>query len=145
MTAGPNMFGLMAQLAQARQNAGAANPMGGPAGPSGADPGRSGQALAQQLSQLQGSDPQAVIKAVDEMYKQVVALIPQTAFTFPKVADPLTAAMKALSKAKSAAEEVMQTLSTVQSVGFSPVSGGGAGPGAPGGAGQPAPSGPRMM
>lgn len=135
----PDLMGLMARVAQQRAGAGAANPMGGPAGPSGADPAKSGQAVAQQLSQLQGVDPQAILKQINDMYQGVVALIPHTAFSVPKVANELTAVMKSLSKAKAAAEEALQTLSTVQGIGFSPVSGGGQSSGAPGGAGQPTP------
>lgn len=100
-------------MGQRAMNGPGGPPMGGPTGPAGVDPGASGQAVASQLAELRGADPDAISKILAQLHSQVVSLIPQTALRIPKVADNLTGAMKSLAKAMEAAKEAQNILSSV--------------------------------
>src|SRR5579862_610643 len=123
------------------------NPMGGPMGPSGFDPSSTANAVAQQLSELRGADPEAGLKELQAMQQKIISFIPQYAMRIPKRADGLTAAMKAISKAIDAFREAQNVMSTMgggplgsSAVSPNPMPGANPGMGGP----MPGPSSPTM-
>ena len=71
-------------------------------------PSPAGQQLSQQLSELQGADPEAMMKSLSQVKALLVSLYPRAAFTIPEVARELAQATKyldnAIEKTKKAAE-----------------------------------------
>jgi hypothetical protein len=107
-------------------------------GVSGAQPAEAGaNTLGARMAELGGSDPGALVKSLEQMKKNVVDLIPQTAFRLPGVTKHLVPLLKALD---GAIKEAQQGLSTQQTVEQSPIGLSIAQPGgAPGEAGPAAP------
>ena len=95
-------------------------PPGGPQGPPGAGmggPGASemaGQQVAAQLGELQGADPDMIMKMLNQVKSVMVALYPRSAFTLPGVARALAQAQKYVDQAIKEAEQGAATAQAVQ-------------------------------
>lgn len=70
--------------------------------------------LNSQLSELRQADPQAVQRALTEMKKQIVQLIPQVAFTIPGMNKHLPNLLKTV---EAALKEVEQAANTMAATG----------------------------
>jgi len=102
------------------------------AGPGG-EPGP-GAAVAEQMSELRGADPQMIQRYLQDTIQRISALISLTALRVPGVAQSLAAALKALHRAHREAQTAAQVTSAV---GTSPLIGLAAAGPAAGSAGTP--------
>lgn len=102
----------------------------------GASPDAAGAQLSQQMSELQGADPQLMVKATEQMKAMSLAIMVRTAFQVPEasrhmaqVQKSLDAAIKALQQASATANTVSQPI--VNNAGMNPVQSPGGGQGQP--------------
>ena len=77
-------------------------------------PSQAGQQISQQLAELQGADPQSILKILQQNKSMLVALYPRSAFTVPGVARNIAQAQKYIDNAIKEAEQAAATASTVQ-------------------------------
>ena len=85
-------------------------------GPSGTGtPEMAQQALGSRMNELQGADPQAILRLFTDMKKQVVEIIPHVAFSLPGVSKHMTNLWKALDGAIKEAEQALSTQQSIQS------------------------------
>jgi len=91
-------------------------PQGGPPGMGGPpdQSSQAGQQIGQQLSELQGADPQSMLKMLQQIKSVMVALYPRSAFTIPGVARNIAQAQKYIDNAIKEAEQAAATANTVQ-------------------------------
>lgn len=85
-------------------------------GPSPAAPDQGSQAgpqVAQQLSELQGADPESMMKALSQVKSIVVSLFPKAAFSLPGVSRHLAQVIKYLDNAIGEAEKGAATAQAV--------------------------------
>lgn len=104
--------------------AGGGAPQGGPQGlpPGGGglaqgnpeQPDQAGQQIGAQLAELQGADPNSIMKMLQQIKSQLVAIYPRTAFTIPEVASNVANCQKYLDKAIKSCEQAAATANTVQ-------------------------------
>lgn len=84
--------------------------------PSGdAPPDQAGQQIQTQLAELQGADPNSIMKLLQQIKSQLVAIYPRAAFTIPGVSRNVAQAQKYLDSAIKECEQAAATASTVQS------------------------------
>lgn len=93
-------------------------------------PGAAGQQLSQQLSELQGADPQMLLKGVEQMKAMSVAIYARVAFQVPEAARHIAQSTKSLDAALKALQQASATANTVSSpivnnAGMSPTQQGG--------------------
>lgn len=72
-----------------------------------------GDQVSRQLAELQGADPGAILKALQQVKSIVVALYPRTAFSLPPVSRNLAQMQKYLDGAIKEAEQASATAGTV--------------------------------
>lgn len=115
MSAGNPLAGIMArQLMQ--KLAGGGHPQGGPPGqpPQGGDqPDQAGQQIQSQLAELSGADPNSMMKILNQIKSQLVAIYPRAAFTMPDVATPVAQAQKYCDAAIKACQKAMEVQQAV--------------------------------
>lgn len=80
----------------------------------GQQPDSAGQQIAQQLAELQGADPNSMLKMLQQIKSQIVALYPRASFTIPEVARNLAQMQKYCDNAIKGAEQAAATSSTVK-------------------------------
>ena len=80
----------------------------GPGGPGGAPP-PAGLQLSQQLSELQGADPDAIVKGLTQMKSMAVQYYTRAAFTMPGVTRNLDQVVKYLDNSIQEAEKAAAT------------------------------------
>lgn len=73
-----------------------------------------GQQISAQLSELQGADPDYILKLLQQVKSALVALYPRSAFGIPGVARNVAQAMKYIDNGIKEAEQAAATASTVQ-------------------------------
>ncbi len=118
---------LISKIAGAGGGAAAGGPPSGPGGPAGPLPGAIGQAgpgaggpvgppvapaglqLSQQLSELQGADPDAMVKSLNSMKSMAVQQYTRAAFTMPGVTRNLAQVVKYLDNSIQEAEKAAAT------------------------------------
>src|SRR5229473_1755032 len=115
MGAGPQLPAIMArQLLSRMGGGGPGGAPGGPPQPPGpggaasmqANPAASaGQQISQQLAELQGADPQSMLKILQQMKQMSVALYGRAAFTIPGVARNIAQMGKYIDNAIKEAEQ----------------------------------------
>lgn len=111
---------------------------GGPGGPGGPPPTPAGLQLSQQLAELQGADPDAMIKSLTSMKSMAVQQYTRAAFTMPGVTRNLAQVVKYLDNSIQEAEKAAAATSAAGPIannaaipnpvgqqGLSPVSGAG--------------------
>ena len=121
----PGLPAMMArQLVQ--KLAGGGPPQGGPspmgpgapgamnAQPGGPPGGQAGDQVAKQLSELQGADPGAILKTLQQVKAIIVPIYVRAAFQMPGVSRNIAQVQKYLDNAISEAEKAAATASTVQ-------------------------------
>ena len=105
--------------------------------PSGARPPEMASSmLGSQIAELRQADPDAIKRALNEIKKQIVQLIPQAAFTIPGMNKHLPNLLKTVDSALQEIEKASNILGAVGGAGNGmggPGPGGGTGPGAMGG------------
>jgi hypothetical protein len=91
---------------------------GGPGGPGaqGAPPDQAGMQIQTQLAELQGADPNSMLKLLQQIKSQLVAIYPRAAFTIPEVSRNVAQAQKYLDTAIKECEKAAATASTVQPI-----------------------------
>jgi len=143
MAAGnPALAGMARSIIENLSKRGAGPSTTGGAG--GIAPAMAQQALSSRMNELQGSDPGAVLRKLEQMKQDVVQLIPQVAFSVPGVSKHLFTVMKGLDGAIKEAEQATSTQQATQSVpiGMSVAQPPGSNAGeTPGGGGPPRPTG----
>ena len=82
---------------------------GGPGGPSGPPATPAGLQLSQQLSELQGADPDAMVKSLNSMKSMAVQQYTRAAFTMPGVTRNLAQVVKYLDNSIQEAEKAAAT------------------------------------
>ena len=120
-------------------------PGGGPGGPGGGPPGPNsppttpaGLQLSQQLAELQGADPDAIVKSLTSIKSVAVSLYTRAAFTMPGVTRNLANVIKYLDNSIQEAEKAAATTSAA-----GPIANNAAIPNPAGTASQPSQSGPQ--
>jgi hypothetical protein len=78
-------------------------------------PDQAGQQIQTQLAELQGADPNSLLKIMQQIKSQLVAIYPRAAFTIPEVSRNVAQAQKYLDSAIKECEKAAETASTVQS------------------------------
>jgi len=87
------------------------------AGQAGGDQGSpAGQQLSMQLSELQGADPQSMVKALTQLKGIAVSLYPRAAFSMGDVARSIAQAVKYLDNAIEAAQKGAATVQAVSPI-----------------------------
>lgn len=76
-------------------------------------PSPAGAQISQQLAELQGADPEAMMKALTQVKAILVSLYPRAAFSMPDVARELAQGEKYISNAISKAEKAAATAQAV--------------------------------
>ncbi len=80
-----------------------------------------GSAVSQQMASLRGADPTMTVRKLEQMEKDIAALISQTVQAVPGVAAALSGVIKSLQRAKKEAQNAAQTAQAMgPSIGFSP-------------------------
>lgn len=79
-------------------------------------PDQTKQMLGAQLSELRQADPQAVQRALQQMKKQIVDLIPQVAFTIPGMNKHLPNLLKTVEAALKEVEQASNTMAAVNPI-----------------------------
>src|ERR1700680_4063676 len=74
-------------------------------GQGGAQPDAAGAQLAAQFSQLQGADPQMLLKAAQQLKAMLVAIFARTSFTIPEAARHAGTAQKSIDSMIKALEQ----------------------------------------
>ncbi len=82
---------------------------GGPGGPGGPPSTPAGLQLSQQLSELQGADPDAMVKSLNSMKSMAVQQYTRAAFTMPGVTRNLAQVVKYLDNSIQEAEKAAAT------------------------------------
>jgi len=111
--------GMMGQAGPGAGGPGGPPPPGGPGGPGAGGPGGpdapptipAGLQLSQQLSELQGADPDAIIKGLTSMKSMAVQFYTRAAFTMPGVTRNLAQVVKFLDNSIQEAEKAAATTS----------------------------------
>ncbi len=88
---------------------GAAGPGGGPPGPDSPPTTPAGLQLSQQLAELQGADPDAMVKSLTSIKSVAVSLYTRAAFTLPGVTRNLAQVVKYLDNSIQEAEKAAAT------------------------------------
>lgn len=91
------------------------SPMG-QAAPAAINSGGAGDQVAQQAAQLQGADPDFIMKALSQVKSIVVNLYPRAAFTMPGVARNLAQSQKYIDNAIAEAEKAAATAQAVNPI-----------------------------
>jgi len=92
--------------------AGAPSGPGGDGGPSGPD--SSGIALASQFAELNGADPDMMVKTLMQMKSMLVSLFNKSAFQVPGVARHVSQSMKHIDGAIKEAQQASATVNAVK-------------------------------
>lgn len=111
--ANPMAGALTSQIIQSLANKGTQGPTG-PMGAMGTNPGSATSGVSKELSELQGADPQAIMGLLNQMKKQIVELIPHTAFKIPRVTTHLSGILKGLEQAIKEAQQAMSTAGAIE-------------------------------
>ena len=122
MAAQPNLAAMMARQLISRMSQGGGQPPspgGGMAPPQGGPPPQgqpspAGAQISQQLAELQGADPQSMLKLLKQVKSILVALYPRSAFTVPGVARNVAQSQKYIDNAIKEAEQASATAQAVQ-------------------------------
>jgi hypothetical protein len=85
-------------------------------GPQGASPTTAASTLSARLNELQGADPNAIMRKLTEMKTQLIEMIPHVAFTLPGVSKHISSMWKALDGAIKEAEQAVSTQQSASSV-----------------------------
>jgi hypothetical protein len=85
-------------------------------GPQGAAPPSASGMLSSRLNELQGADPNAIMRKLTEMKQQLIEMIPHVAFTLPGVSKHISSMWKALDGAIKEAEQAVTTQQSASSV-----------------------------
>ena len=85
-------------------------------GPQSNSPSGAGQQLSEQMSQLQGADPQMMSKALNQVKVMLVALYPKSAFQIPDAAKHISQAQKSVDAALKAMEQASATQQAVNPI-----------------------------
>ena len=111
----PPLAQMMARQLISRMAGAQGGPQGPPSGPpqGGPAPSPAGVQLSQQLSELQGADPDAMLKAITQVKGIIISLYPQAAMKVPGVARNLAQAVKYLDNAIADAEKAAATIQSV--------------------------------
>lgn len=80
----------------------------------GAEPDAAGQQLSAQFSQLQGADPQMLLKAAQQLKSMLLAIDVRTAFTVPEASRHAGQARKSIDAMIKALEQGAATQATVR-------------------------------
>jgi hypothetical protein len=78
------------------------------------NPDAAGQQIQSQLAELQGADPNSMMKILNQIKSQLVAIYPRAAFTMPDVATPVAQAQKYCDAAIKACQKAADVAQTVQ-------------------------------
>lgn len=98
--------------------------------PSGAQqPEMAHQMLSSQLAELRQADPKAIQRALTEIKKMIVQIIPQAAFTIPEMNKHLPNLLKTVDSALQAVEKAANTMAAVEGSGSAKTGMGGVGGG----------------
>jgi hypothetical protein len=79
----------------------------------GASPDAAGQQLSQQMSELNGADPQMMLKAAEQMKAMALAIQVRVAFQVPEAARHMAQAQKSLDAAIKSLQQAAATSNTV--------------------------------
>jgi len=112
---------LVQKLAGGASPGGAGMPQGGPSPMGAAAPAmqnanpasQAGDQVARQLSELQGADPDALLKTMQQIKSMVVSIYVRAAFQMPGVARNIAQVQKYLDNAIKEAEQAAATAATV--------------------------------
>jgi hypothetical protein len=114
MSAGSPIAGIMARQLLSKLAPQGQPPGGGQPGqgqPPGGD--EAGQQIQTQLAELQGADPNSMMKILNQIKSQLVAIYPRAAFAMPDVATPVAQAQKYCDAAIKACQKAAEVASTV--------------------------------
>jgi hypothetical protein len=89
-------------------------PGGAMGAPQGAPPDQAGMQIQSQLAELQGADPNSLMKIMQQIKSQLVAIYPRAAFTIPEVSRNVAQAQKYLDTAIKECEKAVATQQTVE-------------------------------
>jgi len=78
--------------------------------------GMAGEQVSRQLAELQGADPQIILKILQQIKSQIVAIYARTAFSMPSVSRNVAQMQKFTDKAIEESEKAAATAQTVNPI-----------------------------